>query len=84
MQHAWMYYLTIEVFGFAFVASIYSLNFIFDKGDTAFKYITLFMLLLGVLPAILVQIIFESDKSSAVQNVINALIPMSALSANSS
>ena len=82
MQHAWMYYLTIEVFGFAFVASIYSLNFIFDKGDTAFKYITLFMLLLGVLPAILVQIIFESDKS--VQNVINALIPMSALSANSS
>jgi hypothetical protein len=79
-DHAWMYYLCIEVFGFAFISSIYALNFFFDKGETSFKYITLFMLIFGILPAIIASYI----QNDTLKTVVGAIFPMSALSTNTS
>ena len=79
-DHAWMYYLCVEVFGFAFISSIYALNFFFDKGETSFKYITLFMMIFGILPAGIASLI----QNDTFNTVVGAIFPMSALATNTS
>lgn len=56
-SNMFMFFLTIECFAFPYISLIYVLNFMFDKGETAYKFLLVCFMAIAILPGIMISII---------------------------
>lgn len=78
-KHMGFFFLSIFFFAFPFISLIYNLGFVFDKSETAFKYVTLLFMLSYIVPVIIESFV---SKSPAVILALEILFPLITLNNN--